>query len=359
MKLSRRSFVAALCAAALLFVFHWAWAQGKSNVPAAAQSVDLLLTGGEVHDGTGAKARKADVGIKGDRIAFIGDAKKSKVTAARTIDVKGLIVTPGFIDTHTHAGDDLANESRKGNVNYLTQGVTTVSVGNDGHGSSHILPILQKWETQGIGTNAFLLAGHGAIRREVLGPGDVQPTPEQLEKMKALVREAMQSGAFGLSSGLFYTPGTYSKTEEVIELARVAGEMGGIYDTHMRDESSYSIGFLGSIRESIRIAREGKVHLNIAHIKCLGPDVWGQSAEAIALVRAAQREGVSITADQYPYTASGTGLNAALLPPWAQAGRREEVLAKLKDPAQREKLLKDMTDNLKRRGGADSLLFRS
>ncbi len=312
-----------------------------------------------VFDGTGAKGRVADVGIRGDRIVFIGDAAKANVRGARTIDAKGLLVAPGFIDPHTHAGDNLSSPEKKSNVSFLMQGVTTVVVGNDGAGSPHPETTLKRWDEQGIGTNALLLVGHGAVRREVLGPGDVQPTPEQLEQMKALVRGAIEQGAFGLSTGLFYTPGTYSKTEEVIELAKVAAQLGGIYDSHMRDENAYSIGLLGSIEETIRIGREAKIHVNISHIKALGPEVWGKSKQAVEMIRKARAEGISVSADQYPYTASGSNLISSLMPPWAQAGRREEVLARITDSAQREKLLADMAENLKRRGGPGAIMFRS
>ncbi|HEV8385355.1 MAG TPA: D-aminoacylase [Candidatus Acidoferrales bacterium] len=326
---------------------------------AAGESVDLLIAGGMLVDGSGKAPRVADVGIRGDRIVFIGNAAKAKVTAARTVDARGLIAAPGFIDPHTHTAGDLSSPTKKGNVNYLMQGVTTVITGNDGGGPLNVGETLKKWEEQGIGTNAALYVGHGTVRRKVLGAGDVQPTTEQLAQMKELVRTAMQEGALGLSSGLFYVPGSFSKTEEVIELAKVAGEMGGIYDTHMRDESNYNIGVLGSIEETLRIGREAKIPVNISHIKMLGPDVWGQSARAIELIRKAQAQGVRVTADQYPYTASGSNLIASLMPPWAQAGGSVEMLARVNDESLREKLLQEMGQNLKRRGGADALLFTS
>jgi N-acyl-D-aspartate/D-glutamate deacylase len=333
-----------------------AWTAQKDSAP---QSVDLLIAGGTVVDGSGKKPRVADVGIRGDRIAFIGNAGKAKVQAARVIEAKGLVVAPGFVDPHAHVLGELSDPERNSGLNYLMQGVTTVIVGNDGGGPSNVAQTVQRLEQQGIGINAGVLVGHGTVRREVLGPGDVQPTLEQLAQMKDRVRQAMQEGALGLSSGLFYVPGSFSKTEEVIELARVAGEMGGVYDTHMRDESSYSVGLLAAIEEAIRIGREAKIPVNISHIKCLGPEVWGQSAAAIKLIKKARKEGVRVTADQYPYTASGSGLTASLLPRWAQAGPREDVLALLTDPAQRPRLVEEMERNLKRRNGADALLFRS
>ena len=333
--------------------------RGRVQAARPAERVDLLLLGGQVVDGSGSAPRAEDVGIRGDRIAFLGNASKEKVTAEHTLDVRGLIVCPGFIDPHTHTTGDLSSPALNGNVNYLMQGVTTVVAGNDGGGSPHVAKTLDLWQRQGIGTNALLLVGQGAVRGEVLGNGDVQPTPEQLESMKALVRSAMQEGAFGISTGLFYVPGSFAKTEEVIELSKVAAAMGGYYDSHMRDEDSYSIGLLGSIAETIRIGREAKIPVHISHIKALGPGVWGKSVEAIRMIEKAQAEGVDVTADQYPYTASGSSLVASLLPSWAQAGKPEEVLARLDDAALRPRLLKETAENLQRRGGADSLLFTS
>ncbi len=327
--------------------------------PAKSQenAVDLLLAGGQVLDGTGSAARQADVGIRGDRIVFLGDAKKAAVRAARVVDAKNLIVAPGFIDPHTHMERWLFDAEHKSALNYLMQGVTTVVVGNDGSSPLHTATTLEAWDKAGIGTNAALLIGHGTVRREVLGSQDVQPTLEQLEKMQSLVRTAMQEGAFGLSTGLFYVPGSFAKTEEVIALAKVAAEFGGYYDTHLRDEDSYSIGLLGAIQETIRIGREAKIPVHISHIKALGPEVWGKSKEAIEIIRKARAEGVDVTAGQYPYTASGSSLAASLLPPWVQEGGRAEMTGRLNDPALRERITDEMGRNLQRRGGAEALLF--
>jgi N-acyl-D-amino-acid deacylase len=319
--------------------------------------VDLLLRRGKLVDGSGAPPRVADVGIRGDRIVFIGDAARAGLTAARTIDAQGLCVAPGFIDPHTHTLEDLSDAAHKSNENYLTQGVTTVVTGNDGSSAVSIASTLAKWEQQGIGTNAILLAGHATIRRQVLGETDAQPDAAQLAQMRELMTQAMNDGAFGMSTGLYYAPGSYAKTEEVIELAKVASAHGGIYDTHMRDENSYSIGLLGSIRETIRIGREAHIPVHISHIKALGPEVWGQSVDAIRLIKQARRAGVDVTANQYPYTASGTGLVAALVPRWAEVGGRAEMLKRFDDPNIRPRLVAEMEANLKRRGGAESLLI--
>ncbi|HUF26117.1 MAG TPA: amidohydrolase family protein [Gemmatimonadaceae bacterium] len=332
-------------------------ALAASTSPAQQREVDVLIAGGRVVDGTGSAPRMADVGIDGDRIVFIGDARASGITAVRRIDATGLVVAPGFIDPHTHSSGDLSDERTKANEHYLLQGVTTVLTGNDGGGPVEIGRALALWEQQGIGTNAALFIGQGSVRREVLGMSDAHPDAAQLDRMRALVAQAMREGAIGLSAGLYYAPGSFATTEEVIELARVAAQHGGVYDTHMRDESSYTIGLLGSIAETIRIGREARIPVNISHIKALGTDVWGKSDSVIALVRAARAEGLRVTADQYPYTASGTGLGAALLPRWAEAGGRDSLRARVADPATRARLVADMRDNLRRRGGPESLLI--
>lgn len=321
--------------------------------------VDTLIRGGSVIDGSGSPATKADVGITGDRISFVGDAAAAGVNADRVIDASGLIVAPGFIDPHTHADDDIFNPQRNANLAFLTQGVTTVFIGSDGRSKIPLGKALQQLDTQKIGTNVASFVGHGAIRSAVMGMSDAAPTTEQLEKMKLLVRQGMTEGAIGLSTGLYYAPGSYAKTEEVIELAKVAAEFGGVYDTHQRDESSYTIGLLGSIQEVLRIGREAKIPVHFSHIKALGTDVWGQSDKAIELINRARAEGINATANQYPYVASGTGLGACLLPRWAEAGGRQAFLKRIDDPTIRPKLMAEMEQNLKRRGGANSLLLHS
>ncbi|MCA1591415.1 MAG: D-aminoacylase [Acidobacteria bacterium] len=358
----RKAIVAVLlcalvvCASAANVPFSQA--RKKSGVAPKLQ-VDLLIRGGKVVDGSGSKPLAEDVGIRGDRIVFIGNAAKSGVRAARTIDAAGLLVAPGFIDPHTHTIEDLSDARRKSNENYLMQGVTTVITGNDGASVLSVAGTLEKWERQGIGTNAALLTGHGTIRGQVLGSSDAQPTAEQLESMKSFVARAMDEGAFGISTGLYYAPGSYAKTEEVIELSKVAAARGGVYDTHMRDENSYNIGLLGSIKETIRIGREARIPVHISHIKALGTEVWGQSAEAIRLIKQARDEGVEVTANQYPYDASGTSLVSTLIPRWAEVGGRAELLKRIDDTAIRTRLLAEMEVNLKRRNGAEALLFTS
>ena len=358
-RLRRRTRRTATVSAASLLI---AATQAASFVHAQQGApADLLIRNGRVIDGTGAAARTADVAITGDRITFVGDASRANMTARRTIDARGLIVAPGFIDPHTHALEDLSSNDpkRRANVNFLMQGVTTVITGNDGGGPFEVARTLEKWRTDGIGSNGALLVGYGSVRGNVMKSTDAKAVGAQLDSMRALVDKAMREGALGMSSGLYYAPQSFGTTEEVIELAKVAAKYGGIYDSHMRDESSYSIGLLGAIRETLRIGREAGMPVNISHIKALGVDVWGQSDSAIKIVEVARAAGQKVTADQYPYTASGSSVGASLLPRWAEVGGGDSLRARIADPATRARLVTDMTDNLRRRGGAEALLMTS
>ena len=350
--------LAAVSVAGLLFVATHAatHAQGTQGAPA-----DLLIRNGRVIDGTGAAARAADVAITGDRITFVGDAARSNITAKRTIDARGLIVAPGFIDPHTHALEDLnsTDPKRRANLNYLMQGVTTVITGNDGGGPYEVGRTLAKWKSEGIGSNGALLVGFGSVRQAIMRMSDARAEGAQLDSMRSLVDKGMREGALGMSTGLYYAPQSFTTTEEVTELAKVAARNGGVYDSHLRDESSYTVGLLGAIREAIRIGKEAGMPVNISHIKALGTDVWGRSDSAIAIVEAARAAGQKVSADQYPYTASGSSVGASLLPRWAEVGGGDSLRARVADPATRAKLVADMTENLRRRGGAKSLLMTS
>ncbi len=318
-------------------------------------SLDILIANGTILDGIDQKGYAADIGIIADTIAFIGNSKDANLEAKETIDATGYIVAPGFIDPHTHAFSDLSHPERSANLNYLMQGVTTVITGNDGGGPVKIDSVLSSWEESCIGTNAALFVGHGTIRRLTMGRSDQKPDLEQLATMKRYVSNAMDEGALGLSTGLYYAPGSFSETEEVIELAREAANKGGIYDSHIRDESSYNIGLLGAVKEVINISRTANIPAHIAHIKALGVDVWGQSTEVIKLIEDARSEGLMITADQYPYPASGTSVTASLVPKWVFAND-SEFWKKFDDPALSEKIKTEMEENLRRRAGASTLL---
>ena len=331
--------------------------------PLVAQGApaDLLIRNGRVIDGTGAPARSADVAITGDRITFVGDAARANVQANRTIDARGLIVAPGFIDPHTHTLEDLSSSDpkRRANIDYLMQGVTTVITGNDGGGPYEVARTLAKWKADGIGSNGALLVGYGSVRQAVMGMSDAKAEGAQLDSMRALVDKGMREGALGMSTGLYYAPQSYATADEVIAVAKVAAKYGGIYDTHLRDESSYTVGLLAAIREAIRIGHEAGMPSHISHIKALGTDVWGRSDSAIAIIEAARKAGDKVTANQYPYTASGSSVGASLLPRWAEVGGRDSLRARVADPVTQARLVTDMTENLRRRGGAKSLLITS
>src|SRR5688572_6605713 len=322
-------------------------------------SVDVLIRGGTVHDGSGRAAQRVDVGIRGERIVFVGNGAAARVRSGRTIDAAGLIVAPGFIDPHTHSFEGLLNlnETQRQNAGALMQGVTTVVTGADGRGPLDVARVMMEAERLGIGTNTHALAGFGTQRSRVMGSSSARATPAQLDSMKALIANAMREGAFGVGSGLFYAPQSYSTTEEVIAVLKGATPYGGVYDTHQRDESSYSIGLLNSVREAIRIGRETGLTTNLGHVKALGVDVWGQADSVLRLMREARAAGHMVVADQYPWTASGTGLTAALLPRWAEAGGRDSLLQRMADPATRARLIVEMRDNLRRRGGDSTLLL--
>lgn len=314
----------------------------------------VLIINGTVYDGTSTPPRDANIGISGERIVSM--QASADAPADLVIDAAGKAVVPGFIDPHTHAEGDLLDDARKANINYLTQGVTTVFVGNDGRG----LPDLEQkraiMKRQGIGSNVGFFTGHGTARETILGLENRAPTDDELEQMREFVANDMRAGALGLSTGLFYRPGSYAATDEVIELAKVAAKFGGVYDSHMRDESSYNIGLLGAVREVIEIGEKAEIPVHIAHLKALGRDVWGQSGDIIALVAAARERGVNVTADQYPWLASGTSLSSSLIPRWVQADSEEAMFGRLANPDLEDRIREEMESNLWRRGGDESLL---
>ncbi|WP_262696207.1 N-acyl-D-amino-acid deacylase family protein [Kordiimonas aquimaris] len=321
------------------------------------QPYDYLIRGGLVVDGTGSAGRIADVGIVGDKIVFVGDAGNH--VSQHIIDASGMVVSPGFIDPHTHAYGERPDEGVDYLRSYITQGTTTVFSGNDGGGPVDSEKAYQRMTEAGLGANFGLFVGHGQVRRAVVGLDNRKATSEELEQMKELVEKAMKAGALGLSSGLFYAPGSFADTQEVIELAKIAVKYGGVYESHLRDESNYSIGVVGAVREAIEIGREARIPVHIAHIKALGVDVWGQSEEIIEIIEAAHAEGIRVTADQYPWLASGTRVSNALIPRAAMAGGVDALHARLRDENGLSELKQAMAENLRRRGGAESILLTS
>jgi N-acyl-D-amino-acid deacylase len=306
----------------------------------------VILEGGNVYDGLGGNPIVADVGIGGDRIVAVGDLGQQR--AGRRIDVSGMAVVPGFIDIHSHGARGIFRHPLA--ENYIHQGVTTAIGGPDGSSPYPIAEFLAELDAFPAAINFGLMVGHGTVRQLVLGNEDRDPTPEELERMKELVEAGMKEGALGLSTGLKYVPGAYSKTEEVIELAKVAGRYGGIHISHMREEG---LGLLDSVRETIRIGEEGGLPTQITHHKVVGAKMWGASKETLALVDEARARGVDVTIDQYPYTASSTTLNI-LFPAWSLEGTEEAQLARLEDPAERSRIKEGVMNNLRvDRGGGD------
>ncbi len=262
---------------------------------------DILIKNGKIVDGTGNPWFYGDIGISRDSIVGIGNLAGK--TASKTIDAEGLVVSPGFIDLHTHCDGGLGEIDSNVNLNYLVQGTTTVVTGNCGSGTFKITETKDNWEQQGIGTNAVHLVGHGTVRREVMGIEPREPTPDELEKMKSIIRKAMKEGAWGMSTGLEYIPGRYANTEEVITLTKAVGEFGGVYSSHMRAEAEH---VLEAIKETIRIGEETGVRVNTAHFKVMGKELWGVlMKDAVRLINDARARGIYYTVDMYPYDQAG------------------------------------------------------
>jgi N-acyl-D-aspartate/D-glutamate deacylase len=317
-------------------------------------SYDVVIKGGTIHDGMGGAPYVADIGIENAVIKTIGNIKTSTVP---NIDAKGMIVAPGFIDMHTHCESGLQSEKGKNAENYLKQGVTTVVTGNCGGGTYRVDEFFNKLESQGIGPNVIHLVGHGTIRSSILGQEDRESTVEELEQMKQRLVQGMEEGAAGFSTGLFYAPGSFAKTDEIVELAKVVKQYDGIYATHIRDESNYNIGLKEAIKEAITVGEQAGIPVEISHIKALGKPVWGMAEEVSKIIEDARGRGVRVYADQYPYLASSTGLSAAVIPRWVQAGGK--MRDRLENPELAPKIKKEIAENIERRGGPESLVIVS
>ena len=291
---------------------------------------DIIIRDGSIVDGSGAPAYDADVAIAGNEIVKIGELGDAE--AKRIIDASGQVVSPGFIDLHSHADRNIRDNP---NIeNFLRQGVTTLLAGNCGNSPVHLDEYFESISETGVALNLGLLVGHNSVRKEVMGNDDRAPTPEEQAQMEALVQAAMDAGAFGMSTGLIYLPGTYSETDEVVALARVAADNGGIYASHIRNEFDLIIP---AIEEAIDVGREANMPVHIAHFKVADNKMWGDSTFTLGLVEAARAEGLDVTVDQYPYTAASTGL-ANVIPRWARAGSPEDFQARLDDPETRARI---------------------
>ena len=341
-----------LWVAAFLAIVLTMFAQGQSPSPASAD-LDVIIRNGTVYDGTGAEPAQADVAIRGDRVAGVGDFKTAK--ARTVIDAKGLAVAPGFINMLSWSTESLIQDGRS--QSEIRQGVTTEIMGegesmgpvND-RVREHMLRTQSdikydiKWNTladylqhlqkRGISCNVASFLGATTVREYVIGFEDKAPTPEQLDQMRDLVRREMEAGALGIGTSLIYPPAFYAKTDELIELCKVAAKYQGKYISHMRSEGSR---LLEALDELIRISREAKIPAQVYHIKASGRENWAKEDALLARIEQAQKEGLKVTANMYTYTAAGTGLDACL-PPWTENGGYPALFKRLRDPATREKI---------------------
>lgn len=329
---------------AVLTTVFLAFSQSQN---AQGPTYDLVLRNGRIVDGSGNPWYRGDVAIRGDSIVKIGASITESAT--RIIDVQGQVIAPGFIDIHTHARSGIFRVPTA--ENYVRQGVTTLIEGPDGSSPVPLKPFFDRLEALSKSVNFGSFIGQGSVRAAVIGNVDRKASAEELEKMRALVEQGMKDGAFGLSSGLFYVPGAFTPTDEVVELARVAGRFGGIYISHMRDEASRIVD---SVKETIEIGERGGLPTQVTHHKIIGAPYWGKSVDTLRLIDEARARGVDASIDQYPYTASSTSIQAALLPASTQEGGRDAMLRRLKDPAEREKIKAETVRLIKNeRGGGD------
>jgi N-acyl-D-amino-acid deacylase len=311
-----------------------------------APDTNVVFRNATIHAGTGAPGVKGDVHVKGDKIVAVG--KVGKIEGATEIDATGLVICPGFIDLHTHCDSGLTGKTGRANKNYVTQGCTTAVTGNCGSGPVDAGKFFKTLEEGGVGTNVIHLATHNSIRDRAMGNENRAPTADEQKKMEELVDQAMKDGAWGLSTGLIYNPGTYAKTEEIVALAKVAAGHGGLYASHIRNESG---ALLDAIEEAVTIGREAGCRVHVSHIKASGKAVWGKSADAVALVESHRKKGLEVTADQYPYVASSTNLRATLFPAKYREGSGKDFVARLDDPTVGPKIKADVEKALEGRDG--------
>ncbi len=304
----------------------------------APERFDVLITNARIVDGTGNPWIWGSVAIRDGKIARVG---RVSGTAAQTIDAKGQILAPGFVDVHGHTEDIFNNPTAE---NFVRMGVTSIITGNCGGSAGDIGQFLGQFGEKPLAVNLGALIGHNTVRREVVGLDNRAPTAEEQSKMNALVHKAMKDGAVGLSTGLIYVPGTFAKTEEVVELAKVASQYGGTYASHIRNEGNEVVE---AIKEAINIGEQAKMPVEISHFKISSRALWGQTPTTIGLVEDARRRGLQVTVDQYAYPASSTSLDARF-PNWAVAGGREEGKKRLADPATKAKIIAEMKEWLKK-----------
>lgn len=328
----------------------WARPAAESRRPldtarqAAARPFDVVIRGGRLVDGTGAPSRNADVGIRDGRIAAVGAL--SDAAAGRVIDASGLVVTPGFIDVHTHV-DEIAEQPSI--PHFARMGVTTVVAGNCGGSAPDLAAAFAEVEKARPAINYASLIGHNTVRRAVMGTANRQATAEELQRMEALVARAMQDGAVGFSTGLQYVPGTYAETSEIAALARVSAAKGGVYATHMRNEGTT---LEAAVKEAIDIAEKAQGRLEISHLKVDAPSRWGASARALEMIDGARARGLQVNADQYLYDAASSNLGIRF-PSWVLEGGQSQINTRLDDETTWTKIRAEMRELIRERGLED------
>ena len=320
------------------FAFLFAWSL-------KAADFDVLVRGARVVDGSGNPWYIADVGVKDGRIAAIG--RLAGKTADRELAANGRVLSPGFIDVHTHIEGGIEKIPR--GDNYLLDGVTTVVTGNCGGSYADLGSWFARMDQVALGLNVASLIGHNAVRSEVMGTSFKKATPEEIKKMRELVERGMRDGAVGFSTGLIYIPGTYSDTQEVVALSQAAGKFGGVYASHMRDEGPF---VMEAIEEAIKAGRAGGLRVQLSHFKIDNRRLWGKSDQSIALVEKYRNEGVDVVVDQYPYDRSSTNLGITL-PSWALADGNPAIVERLNSPETRARIVAEMKDMLSKKGQPD------
>lgn len=338
------SLVLVLVSGLLLFFI---WRRSTRPAPGCVGEFDLLITGAQIIDGSGRPAFRADVGVNNKRIACIGDLSRAR--GRTVIDARGLTLAPGFIDVHTHVERNVPQAAPFLAPNFVRQGVTTLITGNCGRSFLEIGKFLKQLESNGSEVNVATLIGHNTIRLRVMKQTSAAPTATEMSEMESLVSRGMRDGAFGLSTGLVYVPGTFAKLDEIATLAKVVAREQGLYVSHIRDEGARG---LEALQEAISIGEKARVHVHISHFKAQGPNVWGSAQARLDVINFAKDRGIVVSLDQYPYRASSTGL-AVLLPSWLSEGDFATSKRKLDDPNTHRRVINEMLDQLKANGWND------